>query len=179
MNIDIEQRIKELQGDSKFFFKQTEEIIDIIYRQAIQDCTCELPPKNFTDEVAKEINNKIIDDVIFKVKENDGHDYKGELDEALKVVKSQEEKIEEQEKMIKKLNSQIYDLKENQKKLFPKKSNKTDSTYNNMNNQFQSGMVSGLKYSMMALEGHNIEEAYGLIIGKYNEVSKPQKEYWP
>ena len=48
-----------------------------------------------------------------------------------------------------------------------------------MNNQFQSGMVSGLKYSIMALEGHNIEEAYGLIVGKYNEVSKPQKKYWP
>ena len=30
MDIDIEQRIKELQKDSKFFFKQTEEVIDII-----------------------------------------------------------------------------------------------------------------------------------------------------
>jgi hypothetical protein len=177
MNIDIEQRIKELQGNSKFFFKQTEEVIDIIYRQAIQDCTCGLPSKDFTDEVAKEINNKIVDDVIFKTKENEGRNLKYELDEALSVVKSQDEKIEEQEKKIKKLNSQIYDLKEKQKKSFPKRT-PTPGEDDQMNNQFQSGMVSGLKYSIMALEGHNIEEAYGMILNKYNEVSKPQNKYW-
>ena len=176
MDIDIEQRIKELQGNSKFFFKQTEEVIDIIYRQAIQDCTCGLPPKDFTDEVAKEINNKIVDEVIFKTKENKGRDLKCELDEALSVVKSQDEKIEEQEKKIKKLNSQIYDLKEKQKKTFTKYS---DNPADQISNQFQSGMVSGLKYSIMALEGHNIEEAYGMILNKYNEVSKPQNKYWP
>ena len=178
MNIDIEQRIKELQGNSKFFFKQTEEVIDIIYRQAIQDCTCGLPPKDFTDEVAKEINNKIVDEVIFKTKENEGRNLKYELDEALSVVKSQDEKIEEQERMIKKLSSQIYDLKEKQKKSFPKHTPTTGED-DQMNNQFQSGMVSGLKYSIMALEGHNIEEAYGIILNKYNEVVKPQKKYWP
>jgi len=176
MDIDIEKRIKELQSDSKFFFKQTEEIIDIIYRQAIQDCTGELPSKDFTDEIAKEINNKIIDDVIFKVKENDGRDYKGELDEALKVIKSQDEIIEEQEKTIKKFKSENYDLKQKQKKSFPKKS---DNPVENMDNQFQSGMVTGLKYALMSLEGHNIEEAYRLIISKYNDICRPKKEYWP
>jgi hypothetical protein len=178
MDINIEERIKELQKDSKFFFKQTEEIIDIIYRQAIQDCTCELPSKDFTDELAKEINNKIIDDVIFKVKENEGRDLKEELDEALKVVKSQDEKIEEQEQKIKKLNSQIYDLKEKQKKSFPKRT-PTPGENDRMDNQFQSGMVTGLKFAIMAMEGHNIQEAYATIVKKYNEVVRPQKEYWP
>jgi len=175
MDINIEKRIKELQGNSKFFFKQTEEIIDIIYRQAIQDCTGGLPSKDFTNEIAKEINNKIVDD-IFKVKENDERDYKGELDEALKVVKSQDEKIEEQEKTIKKLKSENYDLKQKQKKSFPKKS---DNPAENMDNQFQSGMVTGLKYALMSLEGHDIEEAYRLIISKYNNICRPKKEYWP
>jgi hypothetical protein len=48
-----------------------------------------------------------------------------------------------------------------------------------MTNQFQSGLISGLKYSLMALEGHNLEEAWGMILNKYNEVVRPQKEYWP
>jgi hypothetical protein len=39
-------------------------------------------------------------------------------------------------------------------------------------------MVSGLKYSIMAIEGHNLEEAWGMILNKYNEVVKPQKKYW-
>lgn len=176
MDINIDDRIKELQKDSKFFFKQTEEVIDIIYRQAIQDCTCDLPPKDFTDEIAKEINNKIVDNVIFNVKESQGRNLKYELDEALSVVKSQDKKIEEQEKTIKKLNSQIYDLKEKQKKTLPKHAEDSEIQ---MTNQFQSGMVSGLKYSIMALEGHDLEEAWGMILNKYNEVVRPQKKYWP
>ena len=178
MIMDINERIKELQKDSKFFFKQTEEIIDIVYRLAVQDCNCKIPPKDFTDEISEEINNKIVDNVVFNVKEYKGRNLKEELDDALNVIKSQDEKIKEQEKTIKELNSQIYNLKQNKKKSFPKKSEESE-TPSIMNNQFQSGMVSGLKYSIMALEGHNIEEAYGLIVGKYNEVSKPQKEYWP
>ena len=180
MDIDIEQRIKELQKDSKFFFKQTEEIIDMVYRLALKDCAMIDSEKDLGEQMAKAINNEIADKVIFNVKENKGRDLKEELNEALSVIKSQDEKIEEQEKTIKKLNSQIYDLKENQKKSFPKKSYRTESTCNNnMNNQFQSGMVSGLKYSIMALEGHNIEEAYGMILNKYNEVVRPKRENWP
>jgi len=180
MNIDVEQRIKELQKDSKFFFKQTEEIIDIIYRTALQDCNCQLPPEDFTNEIAKSINNDIVDKVIFNVKENKGRDLKEELNEALSVIESQDKKIEEQEKTIKKLNSQVYDLKEKSKKSFPKK---TECNENN-NNQFQSGMVSGLKYSIMAIEGHNIQEAYKIIVDKYNLVVQPNKtnytktDYW-
>ena len=171
MNIDIEQRIKELQGDSKFFFKQTEEVIDIIYRQALNDC--------LSGDTENNLKNEISDKDIFNVTEvSKGRNLKYELDEALSVIKSQDEKIEDQEKTIKKLNSQIYDLKEKQKKSFPKRT-PTPGEDDQMNNQFQSGMVSGLKYSIIALEGHNIEEAYGLIVGKYNEVSKPQKKYWP
>ena len=98
------------------------------------------------------------------------------MDEALKVVKSQDKTIEEQEKEIKNLNSKIYDLKQKQKKSFPKKS---DNPAENMDNQFQSGMVTGLKYALMSLEGHNIEEAYRLIISKYNDICIPKKEYWP
>lgn len=178
MDIDIEQRIKELQKDSKFFFKQTEEIIDIVYRIALQDCNCQIPPKEFTDEITKSINNDILDKVIFNVKEDKGRNLKEELDEALSVIKSQDEKIEEQEKTIKKLNSQIYDLKGKQKKSFPKKSEESELPHM-MNNQFQSGMVSGLKFSIMALEGHSVDEACGMILKKYNEVNKPSKEYWP
>lgn len=171
MNIDIEQRIKDLQKDSKFFFKQTEEVIDIIYRQALEDC--------LSSNTENNLKNEISDKDIFNVTEvNKGRNLKYELDEALSVVKSQDEKIEEQEKTIKKLNSQIYDLKEKQKKSFTKRT-PTPGEDDQMNNQFQSGMVSGLKYSIMALEGHNIEEAYGMILNKYNEVVKPQKKYWP
>ena len=176
MDIDIEQRIKELQKDSKFFFKQTEEVIDIIYRQALKDCA-KIIISNNEDKIAKEIDDEIADKVIFNVKETKDRNLKYELDEALSVVKSQDEKIEEQEKTIKKLNSQIYDLKEKQKKTFPKRT-PTPGEDDQMNNQFQSGMVSGLKYSIMALEGHNLEEAWGMILNKYNEVVKPQKKYW-
>lgn len=172
MNIDVEQRIKELQKDSKFFFKQTEEIIDIVYRLAIQDCNCEIPPKNFTNEITKEINDKITDKVIFNTKVIDEkHDFKRELADALNVIKEQDEKI-------KKLNSQIHDLERNNKKSLPKKATELEYSYKK-DNSFQSGMVSGLKYSIMALEGHNFEEAWGLITKKYCEVNKPSKEYLP
>jgi len=176
MDINIEKRIKELQGDSKFFFKQTEEIIDIIYRQALEDCATSNVTKDLQDKIAQEINDEIADKVIFDVKKSNGRDLKHELDEALKVVKSQDEKIEEQEKTIKKLKSENYDLKQKQKKSFPKKS---DNPAENMDNQFQSGMVTGLKYALMSLEGHDIEEAYRLIISKYNNICRPKKEYWP
>lgn len=176
--MDINERIKELQKDSRFFFKQTEEIIDMVYRLAVQDCDCELPPKDFSNEIAKKINNKIADKVIFNAKVIDEkHDLKYELDEALNVIKSQDEKIEEQEKTIKKLNSQIYDLK-NKKKSLPKKAEESETPHIT-NNQFQSGMVSGLKYSIMAMRGRDPEDAFEMIVSKYNEVSKPQKEYWP
>jgi len=176
--MDINERIKELQKDSKFFFKQTEEIIDIVYRLAVQDCNCKIPPKDFTDEISEEINNKIVDNVIFNVKEDKGRNLKEELDDALNVIKSQDEKIKEQEKTIKELNSQIYDLKQNKKKSFPKKSEESE-TPNIMNNQFQSGMVSGLKYSILIMEGNNYLDAFEMIVKKYNEVCKPQQKYWP
>lgn len=178
MNIDVDKRIKELQKDSKFFFKQTEEIIDIVYRLAVQDCNSEMPPESFTSKIAQEINDKIVDKVIFNEKAiNEKRDLRAELDDALNVIKTQDETIEDQEKTIKKLNSQIYDLK-NKKKTLPKKAEELETPHIT-NNQFQSGLVSGLKYSIMAMEGHSPDEAFRLIIGKYNEVSKPQKQYWP
>lgn len=178
MNIDVEQRIKELQKDSKFFFKQTEEIIDMVYRLAVQDCNSEMPPECFTSKITQEINDKIADKLIFNEKAiSEERDLRAELDDALNVIKKQDETIEDQEKTIKKLNSQICDLN-NKKKTLPKKSEELE-TPRIMNNQFQSGMVSGLKYSIMAMEGHNLDEAFRIIIGKYNEVSKPQKQYWP
>lgn len=33
----IEKKIKELQNDMKFSFKMTDEVIDIVYRQAVED----------------------------------------------------------------------------------------------------------------------------------------------
>jgi len=178
MDINIEERIKELQKDSKFFFKQTEEIIDIIYRQALEDCATSNVTNDLQDKIAQEINDEIADKVIFNVKKSNGRDIKYELDEALKVVKSQDEKIEEQEQKIKKLNSQIYDLKEKQKKSFPKRT-PTPGENDRMDNQFQSGMVTGLKFAIMAMEGHNIQEAYATIVKKYNEVVRPKRENWP
>lgn len=172
MIMDINERIKELQKDSKFFFKQTEEIIDIVYRLAVQDCNNKIPSKDFTDE----INNKIVDNVIFNVKEDKGRNLKEELDDALNVIKSQDKKIEDQEKTIKELNSKIYDLKQNKKKSFPKKSEESENS-NLMNNQFQSGMVSGLKYSILIMEGNNYSDAFEMIVKKYNEVCKPQQKY--
>lgn len=148
--MDINERIKELQKDSKFFFKQTEEIIDIVYRTALKD--------SGSVEITK----------------NNDRNFKDELVDALNVIKEQDEKIKEQEKTIKKLNSQIYNLEQNKKKSFPKKSEEY-KTPNMINNQFQSGMISGLKYSIMALEGHNIDEAWGIILKKYNEINKPSK----
>jgi len=176
--MDINERIKELQNDSKFFFKQTEEVIDMVYRIALQDCNCQIPPKEFTDEITQSINNDILNKVVFNTKEGKGRNLKEELDEALSVIKSQDKKIEDQEKTINQLNSQICDLKSNNKKSFPKHTS-TPAEGNQMNNQFQSGMVSGLKYSIMALEGHTMEEAWGMILAKYNEVNKPSKKYWP
>ena len=178
MDINIEERIKELQKDSKFFFKQTEEIIDIIYRQALEDCATSNVTNDLQDKIAQEINDEIADKVIFNVKKSNGRDLKNELDEALKVVKSQDEKIEEQEQKIKKLNSQIYELKEKQKKSFPKRT-PTPGENDRMDNQFQSGMVTGLKFAIMAMEGHNIQEAYATIVKKYNEVVRPKRENWP
>ena len=148
--MDINERIKELQKDSKFFFKQTEEIIDIIYRTALQD--------SGSIEITK----------------NNDRNFKDKLVDALNVIKEQDEKIEEQEKTIKKLNSQIHNLEQNKKKSFPEKTEEHEA-YQTTNNQFQSGMISGLKYSIMALEGHNIDEAWGIILKKYNEINKPSK----
>lgn len=37
----IAKRIKELQSDSKFTFKLTEQVIDLVYRIAIEDCSKE------------------------------------------------------------------------------------------------------------------------------------------
>ena len=38
----IAKRIKELQSDSKFTFKLTEQVIDLVYRIAVEDCSNEL-----------------------------------------------------------------------------------------------------------------------------------------
>ncbi len=173
MNIDIEKRIKELQKDSKYFFKQTEEIIDEIYRLALQDISNDLE-----DTITQEVNDSINDKFIFKTNAlNESRDLKEELDDALNVIKDQDEKIESQEKTIKKLNNQIHDLKEKQIKTHNSKY--SNNSTNEMDNHFQSGMVTGLKYSMMALEGNNIEDAYALIVNKYNSVARPQKNIWP
>lgn len=41
----IAKRIKELQSDSKFTFKLTEQVIDLVYRIAVEDCSNELKEK--------------------------------------------------------------------------------------------------------------------------------------
>ena len=46
----IAKRIKELQSDSKFTFKLTEQVIDLVYRIAVEDCSKE---KKDPDKVYK------------------------------------------------------------------------------------------------------------------------------
>lgn len=53
----ITKRIKELQSDSKFTFKLTEQVIDLVYRIAVEDCSKE---KKDPDKVYKG------DDVVVK-----------------------------------------------------------------------------------------------------------------
>ena len=48
----ITKRIKELQSDSKFTFKLTEQVIDLVYRIAVEDCSNEL--KERLDKVYKD-----------------------------------------------------------------------------------------------------------------------------
>ncbi len=54
----ITKRIKELQSDSKFTFKLTEQVIDLVYRIAVEDYSNEL--KDRLDKVYKS------DDVVVK-----------------------------------------------------------------------------------------------------------------
>ena len=63
----ITKRIKELQNDTKFTFKLTEDIIDSVYRIAVEDCSKELkdPDKVYKKkdesvvvESSKELNKK-------------------------------------------------------------------------------------------------------------------------
>ena len=54
----ITKRIKELQSDSKFTFKLTEQVIDLVYRIAVEDYSNEL--KDRLDKVYKS------DDVVIK-----------------------------------------------------------------------------------------------------------------
>ena len=49
---EIAKRIKELQSDSKFTFKLTEQVIDLVYRIAVEDCSNEL--KERLDKVYKD-----------------------------------------------------------------------------------------------------------------------------
>lgn len=53
----IVKRIKELQSDSKFTFKLTEQVIDLVYRIAVEDCSNE---KKDPDKIYKS------DDVVVK-----------------------------------------------------------------------------------------------------------------
>ena len=60
----ITKRIKELQSDSKFTFKLTEDVIDLVYRTAIEDVKNNLiscVKENIKDEIvitsSKELNS--------------------------------------------------------------------------------------------------------------------------
>ena len=60
----IKERIKQLQNDSKFTFKLTKDIIDSVYRIALEDAKKENNNKNVgtTKEFIKEIKSKKIYD---------------------------------------------------------------------------------------------------------------------
>ena len=58
----ITKRIKELQSDTRFTFKLTEDIIDSIYRIAVEDCAIEKkdPDKVYKKEDVKREVDKIV-----------------------------------------------------------------------------------------------------------------------
>ena len=160
----INERIKELQNDSKFAFKLTEDVIDIVYRTAIKDLINEIS-NNVVEKVEIQTNDKDADDVIFTTKSSDNYE---QLYDNVIVENGQLQKT------INSLYKEIDELKKKNKSLPKKSSLNVDEK---IDNEFQSGLVTGLKYAMMSMEGHNIEEAWKLVLDKYNSVMRPKDKY--
>ena len=73
----INERIKELQNDSKFTFKLTEDVIDIVYRTAVKDLVNEISNKisnNVAERIEIQTNDKDADDFIFTTKSSDNYE---------------------------------------------------------------------------------------------------------
>lgn len=144
----INKRIEELQNDSKYSFKQTSEIIELIYKLAISDYQ-----SNYSKEI-NQVSTKINKNIVNKIIESDE-------------LKQSKLKIEQLNETINNLNTKIIELSR-------QLSNKKDLIQNVQKEfnekQFQSGLAAGLKYAMMSLEGRNFTEGCSMIMSKYNEI---------
>jgi len=152
----IEERIKELQNNSKYSFKQTSEIIELIYKLAISDCESNNHLKDTENQFSSEINKKVINEL------------------------SQSNELEQSQLKIKKLNETIHNLNtkiiELSSQLTKPKTLPKKADINQENNKnYDIGFIAGLKYAMMALEGRKFTEGCSMIMEKYNELINKQK----
>lgn len=152
----IDERIKELQNDSKYSFKQTSEIIELIYKLAISDCESNNYLKDIENQISSEINKNVVNNLC-------------QSDE----LEQSELKIKKLNKTIDNLNTKIAELSSQlaKSKTVPKKPN----NYDDNDKIFQSGLAAGLKYAMMSLEGRNVSEAWSMIMAKYDDITKKIK----
>ena len=154
MTMDIETRIKELQKDPKYSFKQTKEIIDIIYRIAVNDYD-------------NSINN-LIDNVHINVldKNNANKNIESDFDELNKkneIIKQQKEKINE-------LLHKIDELKKSNKILKQEKEKNSEQQHTSDSIQYISGYDTGLKFALSTIENYiDRNEAWSIILNEYNK----------
>jgi len=153
----IDKRIKEIQNNSSYSFKQTSEIIELVYKLAISDYQSNNYLKDIENQISSEINKKVVDNLCKS----------DELEQSQLKIKKLNKTIDNLNTKIAELSSQLA-----KPKTLPKKTKICDD--NDIN--FQSGLAAGLKYAMMALEGREFTEGCSMIMSKYNDVINKQKK---
>lgn len=170
----LEERIAELQSNVKFSFKQTSEVIDIIYRTAIDDY------RNSKLETIEESTIKEDIDTLEKLKKSmsntettaSGRKRFGsktsEVNESTATVlyaKAQTE-IKNLGVTLAKKQKEVEELKKKLKSL--------DS-----NTDYRGGQLSALKYCLEVLDDYDRIESYEIIRKKFNSLNKQNTAYKP
>lgn len=145
----LEKRIEELQSDIKFSFKQTSEVIDIIYRTAVNDCKSGIDD---TKEVVDTAERKRFGSKTTSPDED-----------------TKDVSLEKAQTQINKLKATIGSLKKELEQY--KKSNKKNEEVP-ADNTYRGGMLAALKWCLEILDDHDRIESYEIIRNKYNVMYK-------
>jgi len=142
----IDKRIEELQNDISYSWKQTSEIIDIIYRTAVADLTDGICEKFTSVKPENNVKNEIPKwKKIEKPVQNDK-----ETSSVIKSLKAELEKVKNENK---KLSDELKDI-------------------NSLNDtpSFRSGQLSALKFALLTLDENDRVDSFNILKDKYSTL---------
>lgn len=144
----IDKRIKALQNDISYSWKQTSEIIDIIYRTALAD----LKDGTYEKLTSTKSENIVKNEIPKKEKvENSAPSKKEKI--TASVIKSLKTELEKIKNENKRLLSQIDDI-----------NSQTETR------SFKSGQIYTLKYALSILDENDRIDSYNILKDKYSSL---------